>query len=749
MEILSNIAKTLTQQWRQWRQWLALALIRTRSVIGALLLGGFLSMSLWGCASTSQTVRLVELPDPPDRLQGNETRRLSGGISEVAPPAVILDLAALTAQTRPEITIASPKPNRVIKETQIEVKLKLKGFSIYKDETLALGPHLQLILDNQPARSIYNLDDTVIFDELTPGSHTLQVVAVSPWGESFKNDGAYAQTTFHVLANTGEHTPDPDQPLLTYIAPQGSYSAEPVLLDFYLNNTPLHAIAQSNSTDDIADWRIRCSVNGQTFVFDQWQPTYLKGLVPGQNWIQLTLIDEQGQPIENAFNNTVRTFTYDPKKKDTLAKIVRGELPIEKVGQIAVPDYEPPTEPVETEPIETEPASSEPAKTEKTTAPEAVPEAVVEPTKSDGSDEPVINVPVEDQDDSFLAPEQLAPEQLAPEQLAPEERSLHPEKEDKDDTENSQAKDSEPNVDPDSRFEDISPTEVDSSLEQTESETQKSNPNTVTSPIQPGPPEPNVIEPSESSELDTPTVPDELNSPQRAAKQTKFKRFEQLFRPMDGDSAESEKTPKPLTRADLETPDLETPDLETEIIQKPQPEDLPVEELSEDESLEASPIEIEPPEITVDTVENAAEDSAEKLDTEKSNSAPPTDQPTNQQTSFFSQLKTRAKAFFQPPSPTLQNEPSALDEATPDAPPSAPEPSDLEPNNLEPNNLKPTESAPVPSDVLPSDPVILNPLPSEVEIDTSQPGREATKLEGEELSELEAETDLPQSPEQY
>ncbi|MGI8934487.1 MAG: hypothetical protein ACR2FS_10480, partial [Phormidesmis sp.] len=68
---------------------------------------------------------------------------------------------------------------------------------------------------------------------------------------------------------------------------------------------------------------------------------------------QLTLVDEQGNPIDNAFNSTVRLVNYDPEQQNSLAKIVRGELPLKQIGQIADPDYEPPIEPVA--PVELEP----------------------------------------------------------------------------------------------------------------------------------------------------------------------------------------------------------------------------------------------------------------------------------------------------------------------------------------------------------------------------------------------------------
>jgi hypothetical protein len=70
--------------------------------------------------------------------------------------------------------------------------------------------------------------------------------------------------------------------VLTYSRPTGSYGAEPIMLDFYLTNAPLHLVAQENPDDEIADWRIRVTVNGESFVLDRWQPVYLKGFKPGK-----------------------------------------------------------------------------------------------------------------------------------------------------------------------------------------------------------------------------------------------------------------------------------------------------------------------------------------------------------------------------------------------------------------------------------------------------------------------------------
>ena len=315
------------------------AIRRATCALAPTLLGLTLCLTLSGCAQSNRPIQLLELPDTPS---GSEVRRLSGNISEVSPPAIFLDLANLASDLHPQVKIVSPRPDQTFSETRLSAKIELRGLSIYKEEKTELGPHLKVILDNQPAQNIYELDQPIEFSNLAPGSHTLRVLSVLPWGESFKNEEAYAQTTFHIFAKAEENVPNPDLPLLTYSEPQGSFGAQPVLLDFYLSNAPLHLVASEDEEDNVRDWRIRCTINGQTFTFDRWQPIYLKGLEPGQNWVQLSLIDEQGNTIDNKFNSTVRVVNYEPDRKDSLAKLVRGELPIKQIGQIVIADYEPP-----------------------------------------------------------------------------------------------------------------------------------------------------------------------------------------------------------------------------------------------------------------------------------------------------------------------------------------------------------------------------------------------------------------------
>jgi hypothetical protein len=233
-----------------------------------------------------------------------------------------------------------------------------------------------------------------VFKNLTAGTHSLRVFASRPWHESFKNEGAYAQTTFHVLTKTAENNPNPQQPLLTYSRPTGIYSAEPIMLDYYLSNAPSHLVAKG-SDSSLPDWRIRATVNGQQFILDRWAPIYLQGFKLGKNWVKLELVDDLGNPMPNVYNDTMSIVTYDPQTKDTLAKLVRGELNPNLAMSLVEPNYQAPlptpsiapTPIITVPPVTPQPAPSpiiEPAPIVKSTPiptpTPIIPPAIIEPT---------------------------------------------------------------------------------------------------------------------------------------------------------------------------------------------------------------------------------------------------------------------------------------------------------------------------------------------------------------------------------
>lgn len=346
-----------------------------------------------GIASCSDRVEVApissaEQPSPPIS---------AGKLSEVAPPLVIEQLDRSLEQYQPQVDIISPQSDRVLQETTVAVELQVQDLPIFKDSELGMGPHLELIVDNEPTQEVYDIDKPIVLENLTPGTHTLRVFASRPWHESFKNEGAYAQTTFHVLTKTDSNKPIPSLPLLTYSSPQGSYGAEPILLDFYLTNAPLHAVAKASP--DLEDWRIRVTINGQSFVLDNWQPVYLTGFEKGNNWVQLEFLNENGDRVDNAFNTTVRLIEYNPKGQDSLSKLMRGELAVEYARSIVEPGYKAKLTPAPTPTPTGEPEVPAPTPEETPTAETEIPATTPAETPTTETEvpapTPAIEVPAE------------------------------------------------------------------------------------------------------------------------------------------------------------------------------------------------------------------------------------------------------------------------------------------------------------------------------------------------------------------
>jgi hypothetical protein len=352
-------------------------------------------------------------------------------IIEVSPPAEIQRLSSLLDRYEPQVSIISPKPDDVLNEDQVSIKFDVKNLPIFKNAEFGLGPHIHVTLDNQEYKGLYDLNQTVTFEHLSAGTHIVRAFASRPWHESFKNEGAYAQTTFNVLTKTGENTPELKAPLLSYSRPVGTYGAEPIMLDFYLQNAPLHLLGKDDEVID--DWQVRATIDGQSFTFDRWEPIYLKGFKTGQNWVKLELLEPDGDAIANIFNSTAHLINYQPNGSDTLARLVRGEK-IANIEAIVDPNYVAPAvipTPVESvAPVLVLPPVTAPVATPKAevaipvTAPVATPKidakAETKPTEKAKSIIPVETppesapIPLVIKAEPITAPIKTAPVKIAP-----------------------------------------------------------------------------------------------------------------------------------------------------------------------------------------------------------------------------------------------------------------------------------------------------------------------------------------------
>ncbi|OKH11885.1 hypothetical protein [[Limnothrix rosea] IAM M-220] len=317
------------------RNFQATARLLFRGVIAFVM---FLGLSSCGDRQTLSTAPQFNNPSEPV---------VTEQLTEVATPSLITQLREELTQYQPQVKIISPQPNELLTSSNVSVKLEVNDLPLFKDPDLGMGPHLHLFIDDQPYRAVYDVSEPIILEDLTPGSHLLRVFASRPWHESFKNEGAYAETMFSIFTENNSRLPDFSQPLLTYSRPQGTYGAEPIMLDFYLTNAPLHFVANETQEDNVADWRIRVTVNGETFILDNWQPIYLKGFKKGENWLKLEFINDQGELVENVFNNPVRVIDYDPKLNDTLAKLVQNKLSLRTAKKLVSTKELPPEVEVE------------------------------------------------------------------------------------------------------------------------------------------------------------------------------------------------------------------------------------------------------------------------------------------------------------------------------------------------------------------------------------------------------------------
>lgn len=293
-----------------------------------------LAIGTIGCEqSTTTTPSLTSHTATSDALTNTD-----GPLSEVNIPETITKLAPRLEKFQPQVYILSPQPDQILTDDRVRVKLRVSDLTLFKSPELGLGNHLHLMLDKQPYQAVYDLTQPLVFENLAAGTHTLRVFAARPWHESFKNEGAYAQITFHVFTKTAENNPTAQQPLLTYSRPAGTYGAEPIMLDYYVTDAPTEPVAKESSSRQ-SDWKIRVTVNNQRFIVDRWEPIYLQGFKQGKNWVRMELIDALGNPISNVYNDTIGIFTYDPHTKDSLAKLIEGDIDPDLAHTLVDPSY--------------------------------------------------------------------------------------------------------------------------------------------------------------------------------------------------------------------------------------------------------------------------------------------------------------------------------------------------------------------------------------------------------------------------
>ena len=298
----------------------------------------------------AQAASQAEGPGPLEKLRPLiKTSAPGGHLQELPPPLAVQQIQAALADRQPRVTILAPTDGTNLPNGNWTLKLLAQDWPLTDGGALGLGPHVVIQIDDQEPIRLTEHRSTPQGDSLqltlpalTPGSHRITAYAAKPWGEAAKNSGAASQIRVDRVAANPLTVPKPGSPQLLPVSPLGVVGSEPVLLDWLLLDAPLQHLR-----DNDGSWRLRVSVNGESFITDQNVPIWLKGWTNGSNSLQLELLDGRGKPLNPPFNSLVSELVLKPsapKPRWQLGRLSAEEL-ASLVGQTPTPATPRPTKP--------------------------------------------------------------------------------------------------------------------------------------------------------------------------------------------------------------------------------------------------------------------------------------------------------------------------------------------------------------------------------------------------------------------
>ena len=224
----------------------------------------------------------------------------SAHLQEVSPPLAVSQFKDAVGEKLPQIEILEPANGTMVADGTWTLRVNVSDWPLIDGGSLGLGPHLLVILDGESPRVITTTEAQMA--PLSPGSHRLTVAAAWPWGEIIKSHGAFDQIRLYRAAVNPLSVPAPgsSQLLVTSPSSNSKNKTQPVLLDWLLIDAPL----QNLRVDD-ASWRLRITVNGESFLVDQQTPLWLSGWHSGANALLWELVDGRGEPLNPPFNSIV------------------------------------------------------------------------------------------------------------------------------------------------------------------------------------------------------------------------------------------------------------------------------------------------------------------------------------------------------------------------------------------------------------------------------------------------------------
>ena len=326
---------------------------------------------------TGMPVAGLALPTWPLRGDVNkqtplESKPPSGRLQEVAPPGAVQQLREKLQRYQPNLRLVTPTDDSVINADTVELILDVKNWPISRDDQLGLGPHVVVQIDNQPPRQLHELEAnrvSVRLNDLAPGSHRFSAWAAYPWGEAVKTPGANLQGRFHLWQRMEGTQPGSNAPWLVPVTNSADPALQPLLLDWLIWNAPLQ-----NLRDGDGRWRLRLSVDGDSFLVDHQEALWLKGNSSSRgNLVQMELLNGVGEPITPEFNNRLIHQSGQRATSPTWHKAHLTEEELTRLSgapRIPSADLEP----------EAKPVSSAKAVSESPNGDDAKPDSDIEPT---------------------------------------------------------------------------------------------------------------------------------------------------------------------------------------------------------------------------------------------------------------------------------------------------------------------------------------------------------------------------------
>ncbi|MFM7676937.1 MAG: hypothetical protein ACKO5F_15460 [Synechococcus sp.] len=340
-------------------------------------------------------------------------------LREVAPPLAVQQLQAALEEHQPAVEILSPRAGSTLPEGPWTLQLAVRDWPLVDAGPLGLGPHLVLQIDDQAPRRLTEAGGLhLTLPPLSPGSHRITVYAARPWGEAVKSPGAQAQIVVHRVAANPLGVPAAGTPQLILTSPSGEGGGQPVLLDWLLLDAPLQHLRPNDEA-----WRLRVTVNGDSFLVDRQEPLWLQGWKRGSNSMVLELVDGQGEPLNPPFSTLVQEVLLEPGGDPPPWLGGRLDpLMVEQLVGLAPPPAPLPTpmpaepvgEPV-SEPVAEVPPEGRAATAEDRSAAEDTPSAAAVSKPEDSPGEPAV------MESSEAEPTETKPVETEPNQAEPAE----------------------------------------------------------------------------------------------------------------------------------------------------------------------------------------------------------------------------------------------------------------------------------------------------------------------------------------